>query len=314
MSEVALANLAMDGAFFGAVLGAPITVGILGARALRVVMMTWGLFVVFYVIFSIVVPLLLHDVSGGDAWNWFPESIAVTPALFLGWVPGLVVGLLAAGVRVGLRHFQIRVEVSAQRRRKLGWQILLGTVAAVAVILTWLWSVADRDLSREFTAEVRLADGQTFQRRTERSVKRGRYDVSLLATPADGSTSQVVWKGAGFPREMRVPLAVVETNGCAIIQVTNGAWTGSRAPGFAAFASGRGWRVLGSEQLKGIINRASILKAEWAQLLEVGFVGVRPPEIRVGLVESGHRRWMAVLTLDCHDPDGLRVAGIEPMR
>lgn len=320
MSKVLLADIATNLAAFGGVFGIPITLRVLGSRTYWVVLLTWILFITWAVVFSIIVPLFLDAASGGDAWNWFPESIAVAPALLFGWAYGLIAAVIVFLLRALLQLAGVSVEVSPQRRRAVAWWSFVGLAVVVAVLTDWLHLWAAADLRRELNAEVKLADGQTFQRRAERSARpRNWYEVRFVVRPSDGSTNQVVWAGAVPLQASRLPLLVLETNGCVVISLLAGSQMPRGVPRLAVFTPKRGWHLHDAEQLTDLINRSGIWRSQEfgkssARLSGIWAINVRPPEIRVKLRDNGLRKQEAVLKLDCNDSAGFSVIGIEAVQ
>ncbi|MFN0067245.1 MAG: hypothetical protein ACKVYV_06360 [Limisphaerales bacterium] len=286
------------------------------------VLLTWILFITWAIVFSIIVPLFLDAASGGDAWNWVPESIAVGPALFLGWAYGLIAAVIAPLLRALLQLVGVSVEVSPQRRRTVAWCPFVGLAVVVVVLIGWLHLWAAVDLRRELNAEVKLADGQTFQRRAERSARPRNwydYEVRFVVRPSDASANQLVWAGAVPVQASRLPLLVLETNGCAVINLLAGSRMPWGVPRLAVFAPERGWRLHDAEQLTDLINRSDVWRSQEsgkskAQLSGIWAINVRPPVIRVELRDDGQRKQEAVLRMDCNHPAGLSVIGIEAVQ
>lgn len=89
-------HILIQGTIFGTVIGVPFVYVFRTGRFARGVFLTWGLMILTYFIFSVVLGLLLHSILDSDfIVKFLPEAIYVTASSFMGWVGGLQISALA---------------------------------------------------------------------------------------------------------------------------------------------------------------------------------------------------------------------------
>ena len=86
------------------VVGIPFWFVFRGLKFVKVVFLTWVLFILYSFVFSVVLPGIVYKFSSSIAIKCFPESIVIFPVILLGWIPSIIICLLGTALREFIKN------------------------------------------------------------------------------------------------------------------------------------------------------------------------------------------------------------------